>query len=453
MNFWYKEAVFYHFYPLGFCDAPEFNDFMSEPVPRLNRFYDWIEHIKYLGADSVIFGPVFESATHGYDTADYHLVDRRLGENETFKQLVQTLHRNGIRAVIDAVFNHTGRDFSGFKDVLVKGRQSEYCDWFCNLDFNSRSQMNDPFDYGTWNGHYRLVKLNLENRDVKEYLFKTAEFWITEFDIDGLRLDCADCLDFGFMRELSLQCKKIKPDFWLMGEVVTGDYRVWVNDRTLDSVTNYSCYKGLYSSHNDKNYFEISHTLNREYNGTSGLYKNITLYNFVDNHDVNRIASTLKNPAHLYPLHILLFTIPGAPSIYYGSEWGIAGSKNNNDRDLRPYLDLAEVSANSPNKDLAITISKLSGIRGNSTALKNGKYIQMKVKHEQFAFARMSEDETIIVIVNSSDRPVNFDIELPVDGESVDDLLNTGIGFNVQNKNQLKIQLDPCWGRILKVLC
>ena len=298
--------------------------------------------------NALYLGPLFESSAHGYDTADYYQVDRRLGNNEMLSRLSAVLHQKNIRLILDGVFNHVGRDFWAFRDVLKSGRQSAYCDWFQGLDFHKRSPYNDPFSYENWNGHHNLVKLNLSNPSVKDHLFQAVDMWIREFAIDGLRLDVADCLDLHFLKELSAFCKSRRSDFWLMGEVIHGDYRKWVNPETLDSVTNYVGYKGLYSSHVDKNYFELAHTLYRQF-GEKGIYRDLLLYSFADNHDVNRVASQLKNPAHLYPLYSLLFTMPGVPSIYYGSEWGIEGKRTSqSDQALRPHLDFSRFPTTAP---------------------------------------------------------------------------------------------------------
>ncbi|MBN1488210.1 MAG: alpha-amylase, partial [Anaerolineae bacterium] len=315
MKHWAYDAVFYHIYPLGFCGAPLRNDFHSPAVPRLEQLYGWIGHLRELGVNALYLGPVFESTAHGYDTADYYRVDRRLGDNQVLAEVVAALHENGIRVVLDGVFNHVGRDFWAFRDLQQYGAQSAYRDWFLGVDFGQRSPYNDAFTYANWNGYYDLVKLNPHHPAVREHLFQAVEMWINEFDIDGLRLDVADCLDFGFMRDLSTLCKGLRPDFWLMGEVVHGDYRRWANAETLDSVTNYECYKGLYSSHVDRNYFEIAYALKRQF-GAGGLYCDLPLYNFADNHDVNRVVSNLTKPEHLYSLYCLLFTMPGVPSIY-----------------------------------------------------------------------------------------------------------------------------------------
>ncbi len=344
MKHWAYDSVFYHIYPLGFCGAPPQNDFCSPSTPRLEQVNGWLGHVKDLGVNALYLGPVWESSAHGYDTADYFQVDRRLGNNETLSRLSALLHEKGIRLVLDGVFHHVGRDFWAFRDVLAQGEQSVHVDWFQGLDFHKRSPYNDPFAYEGWKGHYNLVKLNLQNPSVKAHLFQAVEMWMREFAIDGLRLDVADCLDLAFLKELSALCKSRRPDFWLMGEVIHGDYRKWVNAETLDSVTNYVGYKGLYSSHADKNYFEIAHTLKRQF-GEEGLYRNLPLYTFADNHDVDRVASRPKNPAHLYPLYSLLFTMPGVPSVYYGSEWGIEGKRTSvDDGALRPCIDLGEIS-------------------------------------------------------------------------------------------------------------
>ncbi|HEX7568085.1 MAG TPA: alpha-amylase family glycosyl hydrolase, partial [Anaerolineaceae bacterium] len=348
MKNWIEKAIFYAIYPLGFCGAPPGNDFSAPPQARLEQVHTWLDHIQTLGANALYLGPVFESSAHGYDTADYYWVDRRLGSNETLAQLSASLHQRGMRLVLDGVFNHVGRHFWAFRDLLEHGESSPYRDWFCNLRFDRRSPYNDPFSYEGWNGHYELVKLNLGNPQVRDHLFGAVETWVCQFDIDGLRLDAADCLDLNFLKELSAFCRSLKPDFWLMGEVIHGDYRRWANPETLDSVTNYECYKGLYSSHVDRNYFEIAYALNRQ-SGPGGIYRDLLLYNFADNHDVDRVASSLANPAHLYTLYILLFSMPGVPSIYYGSEWGIEGKKSNgSDLPLRPWLDLDQLARQAP---------------------------------------------------------------------------------------------------------
>ena len=406
MNKWFEQALFYHIYPLGFCGAPAANDFHSQPVSRLDKVGDWLDHIQGMGLNAIYLGPLFESTSHGYDTADYYTVDRRLGTNEDLANLSRDMHKRGMHLILDGVFNHVGRDFWAFKDVIVNGEASRYKDWFSNLRFGQSSPYNDPFSYESWNGHFNLVKLNLDNPEVKDHLFNAVAMWIRDFGIDGLRLDTADCLNMQFIRELSAFCRGIRPDFWMMGEVIHGDYRQWVNPKALDSVTNYEAYKGLYSSHNDGNYFEIAYSLNRQF-GDGGIYEDLLLYSFADNHDVDRVASSLKDASHLMPLYTILFTMPGIPSIYYGSEWGITGSKEKGgDAALRPELDLADLQNNPGKENLVPWIKSLIDLRKRSQALHSGKYRQVLVDHRQFAFARYTDEEVVLVCVNSDEKPM-----------------------------------------------
>ncbi len=448
---WAYDAIFYHIYPLGFCGAPARNDFCSPAMTRLEKINDWIPHLRSLGVNALYLGPVFESSAHGYDTVDYYHVDRRLGTDETLSQLSANLHHNGIRVILDGVFNHVGRDFWAFYDVRQHGPASRYCGWFQGLRFEGRSPYGDPFTYEGWNGNYDLVKLNLNNPEVREHLFGAIRSWVERFGIDGLRLDVADCLDLGFLRELHTFTHSLRPDFWLMGEVVHGDYRRWVNPETLDSVTNYEVYKGLYSSHSDKNYFEVAYAFKRQF-GADGMYRGLPLYNFADNHDVNRVASQLVNPAHLYPLYCLLFTMPGVPSIYYGSEWGLTAKRTpHDDTSLRPCLDLETAAASAPQPDLPRTLARLAALRQSTPALRYGDYTQLHVNHEQFAFARQYGDERVVVAVNASGNPARLELSLPFGAERATDLLDPGDSFPVRDGRLVLDSVPACWGRVLKL--
>ncbi len=400
-----NEKIFYHIYPLGFCGAPHKNSSVEGVTERILKIIDWIPHMKYLGVNALYLGPVFESVEHGYDTVDYYRVDKRLGTNESLKYVISKLHENGIEVILDGVFNHVGREFFAFKDLQSNRENSRYVNWFDGIDFSKRSPYNDSFGYNNWAGHFSLVKLNLKNRETEEYLINAAKFWIDEFDIDGIRLDAADTLDFNFMKKLSVELKNKKQDFWLMGEVVHGDYRRWVNEGGLDCTTNYECYKGLYSSHNDKNYFEIAYSLKREF-GENGVYRDIPMYNFADNHDVDRVTTSINKKAHLYPLYTILFAMPGVPSVYYGSEWKIEGHKGGyNDLEIRPALEIGRMNSEYET-DLIGYIATLSKIKRQENTLKYGSYKEIFVKSEQFGFEREYQNETVNIMVNSSDNEV-----------------------------------------------
>ena len=443
---WAWDSFFYHIYPLGLCGAPARNDFVSPPEPRLDRVNGWLGHLRELGVNALYLGPVFESTAHGYDTADYYHVDRRLGTDESLRALVAACHDAGIRVVLDGVFNHVGRDFWAFRDVQAKGAASAYCDWFAGLRFDGRSPYGDPFVYEGWQGHLDLVKLAVGNPALREHLFGAVESWISDFDIDGLRLDAADVLDLDFQRALAAFCRERKPDFWLVGEVVHGDYRRWANQGGLDSVTNYETYKGLYSSLVDRNYFEIAYALTRQF-GPEGIYRDLPLYNFADNHDQDRVASKLLDLRHLYPLHCLLFTMPGVPSIYYGSEWGLEGKRlPGDDGPVRPALDVASAPASGADPALADAIERLAHIRAGSEALRHGGYRQLHVAAEQLAFAREAPGQTAIVALNAADQTATVSVKAPHEGRWVD-LLDGGAVMAVAGK--IAIEVPPFWARIL----
>ena len=445
MNSWIRESIFYQFYTFGFCGVLEPNKLYKEEN-RLTKIEKWIPHLKEMSVNAVYFTPIFESSYHGYDTKDYYKIDKRLGSNEDFKVLCEKLHENNIKIVLDGVFNHVGREFWAFKDVQKNGRNSVYCNWFAGLNFNSRSPMNDEFNYQSWNGCYDLVKINLKNQEVLNHLLHAIEAWIDEFDIDGLRLDAADCIDLEFFKVLKKFTEAKKKDFWLMGEIIHGDYTRWVNPEILDSVTNYECYKGNYSSHNDKNYFEIAYSLNRLF-GAGGIYKNLCLYNFVDNHDVNRLASILKIPEYIYNVYTLLYTMPGIPSIYYGSEYGIKGVKGQGtDLPLRPELELGQISG--ANNRLFELIKRLGKIRSENEALKYGGYESVIIRNEQFVFARTSENDKTYIILNLSDKESYLDFEISF-AQGIDLLDENGV---IINGGKVNIAVPAFSSKIIKEL-
>ncbi len=435
---WYDEAVFYHIYPLGLTGAPKHNDY-GEPVHRLNTLVPWIGHLSKIGVNALYIGPLFESVGHGYETTDYRKLDSRLGTNEDLTDFVKKCHEAGIKVILDGVFNHTGRDFFAFKDIKEKREASAYRDWYCNVNFGGNNEYNDGFSYQNWGGYNLLVKLNQRNPAVKDYICDVIRFWVKEFDIDGLRLDAADVLDFDFMKDLRRTADEVKPDFWLMGEVIHGNYSRWANDNTLHSVTNYTLHKGLYSGMNDHNFFEIAHTI-RYTNGM--ISANIKLYNFVDNHDVERISTKLINKAHYTPVHIMLYTLPGIPSIYYGSEFGIEGRKERfSDDSLRPFIDLKEHENDYESNPCTRLIAALGAIhekyRGDLCSV---DYRELCLTNRQFAYGR----GRIIVALNNDDNAADINVAA-ADGEYTGLLYG---GKVTASGGRLQIHLLPNNGEI-----
>lgn len=435
---WYDSAVFYHIYPLGLCGCPHDNN--GETGEHFDKLNEWAEHAKRIGCNAIYIGPLFESGSHGYDTTDYRLVDRRLGTNDDFKQFVKNCHANDAKVIVDGVFNHTGRDFFAFQDIKQNRENSRYKDWYCNVNFWGNNEYNDGFSYDNWGGYNLLAKLNLWNPEVKNYHLETVKFWVDEFDIDGIRLDAADVLDFGFMKELRSFCNGLKPDFWLMGEVIHGDYSRWANNDMLHSVTNYELHKGLYSGHNDHNYFEIAHTIKR----LNGIVGDKKLYTFCDNHDVARIYSKLNNKAHMYNVAILVYTVPGIPSIYYGSEFGIPGNKENgSDWNLRPDLNLADFNEKD---ELPALYTTLGHLKQRFPELTYGDYRELYLTTGQFAFARCLDGRAVVTALNNADNGAHMEINLPIGANKAVNLLTIDQSTEVQEDTCTDDATAKAWG-------
>ncbi len=398
---WAYETSFYQIYPLGFCGAPYENDGKLEH--RILKVIDWIPHLKKLGIGAVLFNPVFESDTHGYNTRDYKKIDVRLGTNEDFAKVCKALHEEGIRVILDGVFNHAGRGFFGFADVCEKKWESAYKDWF-NINFDGNSNYNDGLWYEGWEGNYDLVKFNLKNPQVTDYLLDSIRTWVKEFDIDGLRLDVAYCLDQDFIRTLRQETTALKQDFYLTGEMIGGDYNRIMGDDLCHSATNYECYKGMHSALNSMNLFEIVHSLLRQFGPENWtLYRGRHLQSFVDNHDVSRIASVLKRPEHLKLIYTLMFGMPGIPTIYYGSEWGEKADKSMGDPALRPCFEKTQWN------ELTDHIAKLCKAKAESQALNYGDFTSLLLTNRQCIFRRACDKGRVLTVINADEASFHAD--------------------------------------------
>ena len=451
MHTWYEQAVFYHIYPLGLLGAEKTNT-LTETAHRLTELESWIPHISDLNGSAIYIGPLFESCTHGYDTKDFRLVDRRLGSNEDFARFVRLCHENGIRVVVDGVFNHTGREFFAFQDIREKREASPYKDWYRGVNFGWGSPLGDPFGYEAWQGHFELPCLNLWNPEVRQYLFDSIQFWVDNFNIDGIRLDCANVLDFGFMKELREKTSAMKPDFWLMGEVIHGDYSRWANPEMLHSVTNYELHKGLWSGHNDHNYFEIAHTMRR----LQGLCHDTRLYLFSDNHDVERLPNKLRNREHIRHIAILVYTLWGIPSIYYGSEFGIEGKKEwGSDWPLRPCLELSDFKDAETTNPVTSVYAALGRLKAELPELTDGEVKELQLTTQCYAFARVLDGKACIVVLNNGDSPAQLEFQLPVEASGAVDLLADTVGaqpvLTSMEWGRMKVQLPSNYATILQL--
>lgn len=396
---WAYESVFYQIYPLGFCGAPFENDGVT--VSRIRKVMDWIPHMRKLGVTALYLCPVFESDTHGYNTREYTKVDCRLGTNQDLADVVRACHAAGIRVVLDGVFNHVGRGFPPFQDVLRNRENSPYVGWFSRIDFWGNSPYNDGLWYEGWEGNYDLVKLNLRNEDVINHILWAVGEWIRQFDIDGIRLDVAYCLDRDFLGRLRDFCDSRKQDFFLVGEVLHGEYGRMLNEMHIHSLTNYQCYKGLYSAFNSGNMFEIVHSLARLFGPEDWtVCRGAHLLSFCDNHDVTRIGTILQNPAHLPLVYAMLFGMPGIPCVYYGSEWGTQGDKSWGDPALRPCFEQPEWN------ELTDYIAQLAQARKDCPALAWGGFKALGITNKACIFERRTEYDCVLVALNMDENPV-----------------------------------------------
>ena len=405
---WFDESVFYQIYPLGYCGAERENDF-GEVRHRLARIEEQIPYIRDCGFNAVLFNPLFESERHGYDTVDFFRIDRRLGDNEDFKRLVAKFHEAGIRVVLDGVFNHVGRRFFAFEEVREKRENSDKKDWF-HINFGGNTAYNDGFWYEGWEGHMELVKLNLQNEAVLGYIGRAVEYWMDEFGIDGLRLDVSYLLPEWFFEWLRRIVRGRRDDFFLMGEVIHNqNFQKNLTRDRLDSITNYECYKGLTSALNSDNLFEIEHSLERLFGSQPWcLYTGKNLFSFVDNHDVPRACTALKDRRKLPAMYGILYGMPGIPCVYYGSECGAEGDKSDNDYKLRPAVGEIDKDKDSA---LRALIGKLNAVRKAEPALQYGTYEKCVLSNKYMCFKREKGGDRIYCAYNISDGDVTVRVE------------------------------------------
>ena len=405
---WFDESTFYQIYPLGYCGAERENDF--GPVRhRLSVIEEQIPYIRDMGFTAVLFNPLFESERHGYDTVDFFHIDRRLGDNDDFKRLVAKFHEAGIRVVLDGVFNHVGRHFFAFEDVRQNRERSDKRNWF-HIDFGGNTGYNDGFWYEGWEGHMELVKLNLGCEAVTDYLRRAVEFWLDEFAVDGLRLDVSYLLPEWFFEFLRRTVRLKRQDFFLMGEVIHNqNFAKNLSPERLDSITNYECYKGLTSALNADNLFEIEHSLERLFGPQPWcLYTGKNLFSFVDNHDVVRAYTALADKRKLPALYAILYSMPGIPCVYYGSEWGAEGDKSDNDYKLRPAV--GELDRNRC-PELTDLIRRLNGVRTRERAFAYGSYDKCVLSNQYMCYKREWNGERIYCAFNISAGDVTVRVE------------------------------------------
>jgi glycosidase len=453
---WTKTAIVYHIYPFGFFGAPKYGQDENATTNRLLEIRNFYDHFEKLGINVIQFGPLFESVSHGYDIIDYVKIDHRLGTNDKFEQITTELHNMNIKVIIDGVFNHVSREFDSFKDIQAHKEKSWRKHWHF-VDFSRDNPYKDGFDYQNWEGHYELVKLNLNEKDVRDYLFSVCNYWLKEIGIDGWRLDVAYLIGTNFWREFRQVCKKIKPDCLLIGEMIHGPYDKWVGPELLDAGTGYQVYKSIWSAINSRNMYELKSILERSFHQEWGLFRNIALLNFLGNHDCTRIRSILKDDRYIFPAFLFLLTTNGIPKIYYGDEIGLKGVKTEqSDDNVRQMMPRSSAEWPLVGKDIFRTIQKFIQIRKNNHALTHGDLVPVFADSNILTFIRRSTKQTLLIIININFEKTETTIPLwnhNLDGHKFVEILEQGgeKEYIVRN-NELHIsELYPCWGRVLQL--
>lgn len=413
---WFDGCAMYQIFPLGLCGAPRENSWdwsntwnaATRPVRRIDRILGWIDHLKKIGINSIFFNSLLQSDTHGYNTRDFYTLDSRLGSNEDFSEVCSALHENGFRIVFDALFNHVGRGFWAFRDVRSNMQNSQFVNWFKGIDFSRNTPCNDGFYYKAWRDNWDFPELNLENEEVVEHILGALRKWEDLYRFDGLHICLAEILPKKFIESLRKFCSDMSAglggNIALIAEMFFGgECKGYLLPSQAQTATNGELRDAICDSFNDKNIYQLAYTLNRQF-GPNGIYKNVPMMNFLDNHNVPRFATAMKDKRHIPLGWSLLPALPGYPCIYYGSEWGVEGAPGDTHWALRPSFEKPEWN------ELTDAIEKAFVARKNSPALRYGSCKQLFQAKEQLVFERESCGEKIIVSLNISE----YDYKVPI---------------------------------------
>jgi glycosidase len=407
MTGWADHAIWWQLHPISFTGAePVAGD--AAPAHRLTRIEGWLDYLIDLGCNGLALGPIFASETHGYDTVDYYRIDPRLGTDDDFDHLVAACRDRGVRLLLDGVFNHVGRGFHAFADVLARGRDSDYRPWF-RIDFDADGRDGpDGFGYDTFEGHGHLVGLNHDEPAVQDYVSDVMRYWLGR-GADGWRLDAAYAVPPAFWRAVTGRVRRDHPDAWFVGEVIHGDYIAIAREGGLDSVTQYELWKAIWSSLNDRNFFELAWALDR-HNGFAEAFTPLT---FVGNHDVTRIASQITDERHLAHALAILFTVAGVPSVYAGDEQAFRGVKYDRaggDEEIRPAFPDAPDGLAPDGWPVYRLHQDLIGLRRRHPWLVHAHTEVRHLENEALAYtsAAPGGGPGLAVLLNLSGRAVTF---------------------------------------------
>jgi len=402
---WAEHAIWWQVYPLGFTNAEKAALAAEEPVRhRLRQLGGWLDYAAGLGCSGLLLGPIFAAGTHGYDTVDHFQIDPRLGDQEDFDHLVAEAARRGLRIVLDGVFNHVGRSFPAFRAALAGGPGSPAARWF----------RRDPAsgEYATFEGHHQLVTLDHEEPEVLDYVAQVMTYWLDR-GAAGWRLDAAYAVPASFWSKILPRVRESHPGAWFLGELIHGDYAAYASDSGLDSVTQYELWKAIWSSLNDRNFFELAWALDRHNQVLDGPA--MLPQTFVGNHDVTRLASRLTDERHFGHALAVLLTVGGIPSIYYGDEQAFRGvneQRPGGDDEIRPAFPASPAGLPPGGWPAYRLHQRLIGLRRRHPWLVRARTTVQHLTNEAIAFRAAADDAGILVLLNAGDSPVRFPVEV-----------------------------------------
>lgn len=418
---WAKDAIFYNIFPDSFATSKKFISEKGDTKQwngqttsgklggTIKGITENVEYIKALGINAIYINPIFAAGEyHKYDLLDYYHVDPCFGTDEDFAELVRVYHENGLKVVIDGVFNHCGWKFFAFEDVIKNGEKSKYKDWFYGLKFPV-VRPEDPEEYPTYDcfGYERMMpKLNLANKETAEYFINVGRHWVKEYHIDGWRLDVASEINDGFWRAFNKAVKDEKPEAILIGEVWETACH-WLDGTIFDSSMNYD-----FRKHSRR--FFAERTIDAEGFGDRVTdmymrYRKQSVFaqlNLLDSHDVSRFLSLCDGDEARYKLAVLfLMTFPGMPSVFYGDEKGITGVLENDYRHAMIW--------NDEDDDLYEFFKKIIALRRDEDILRRGDFTVVQADKDDylFGFKRYIGKEEIVIYLNMADEAKSVDME------------------------------------------
>ncbi|WP_338156268.1 alpha-amylase family protein [Bradyrhizobium elkanii] len=387
-------------YPLGFVGAEREAGACAGVVHRLGRLVRWLDYAVELGASGILLGPIFASSTHGYDTTDHLLIDRRLGDDADFDALVAAARYRGLRILLDGVFNHVGRESPRFRRAVAGGPQSPDAAWF-RLTWPPDGS--EPY-CATFEGHHQLVTLNHDEPAVVDYVIRVMNHWLDR-GADGWRLDAAYAVPRQFWQRVLPAVRARHTDAYIFGEVIHGDYAGFVDETGVDAVTQYELWKAIWSALNDRNFHELAWALARH----NALIDRFVPQTFIGNHDVTRIASRLLDERHLPHALVILMTCGGTPSIYAGDEQAFRGIKERRaggDDAIRPAFPAAPAELAPFGWPVYRLHQELIGLRRRHPWLLRAKSRVIELRNSDLVFEAFDEGNRLWVALNLADAAV-----------------------------------------------